>query len=90
MGIPRKPRRRHHWLLLLPFAWQVGFTPWANGVQLRPFTLPFLMAWQMAGILLTTLTIATVFALDRRADRLPGPPSEPGIGGAPHPPAGHR
>ena len=76
MGNPGTQRRRHHWLLLLPFAWQVGLTPWANGVQWRPLALPFLMVWEMAGIVLTTLVIAGVFALDRRADRLSRPTTQ--------------
>jgi hypothetical protein len=60
--------RHHRWLLLLPFVWQVLLVPWSNGVAARPFGLPFPMAWQMAGIVFTTLVIAVVYALDRRAD----------------------
>jgi hypothetical protein len=62
------PRRLHRWLLVLPFVWQVGLAPWSNGVDLRPFHLPFPMFWQMSGILFTTLVIALVFRLDRRAE----------------------
>jgi hypothetical protein len=62
------PRRLHRWLLVLPFVWQVGLAPWSNGVDLRPFHLPFPMFWQMAGILFTTLVIALVFLLDRRVE----------------------
>ncbi len=60
--------RRHRWLLLLPFVWQVGCVPLVNDVAWRPFELPFAMAWQMAGILFTTAVIAVVFAIDRRVD----------------------
>jgi hypothetical protein len=66
------PRRLHRWLLVLPFVWQVGLTPWSNGVELRPFHLPFPMVWQMAGIVFTTLVIALVFLLDRRVDAAAG------------------
>jgi len=66
---PRAARRTHRWLLVLPFVWQVGLAPWSNGVAARPFELPFPLAWQMAGIVFTTLVIAAVFLLDRRADR---------------------
>ena len=69
---PAPPRRTHRWLLVLPFVWQVGLAPWSNGVELRPFHLPFPMAWQMAGIVFTTLVIALVFLLDRRADAAEG------------------
>lgn len=62
----------HRWLLLLPFVWQVGLAPWSNGIQARPFELPFPMFWQMAGIVFTTLVIAAVFLLDRRVDRAAG------------------
>jgi hypothetical protein len=41
----------------------------ANEVQVRPFGLPFPMVWQMAGIVLSTLVIGLVLALDRRGER---------------------
>jgi hypothetical protein len=72
MNSPAPRRRLHRWLLVLPFVWQVGLAPWSNGVELRPFHLPFPMAWQMAGIVITTLVIALVFRLDRRADAAEG------------------
>jgi hypothetical protein len=56
----------HRWLLLVPFAWQVGLAPLVNDVAARPFGLPFPMAWQMAGILLTSVVIGLVYAIDRR------------------------
>jgi len=55
--------------------------PWANGVQAHPLELPFPLAWQMVGIVVTTLVIAGVHALDRRADALeerPGTGHDPG------------
>lgn len=58
--------RRHRWLLVIPFAWQAGLAPFINDVPLRPFGLPFPMAWQMAGVVLTTVVIAVVYRLDRR------------------------
>ena len=85
------PRRSHRWLLLLPFAWQVGLTPWANDVQLRPLGLPFLMFWQMAGIVFTSAVIAGVFALDRRAEPRPGnASSDEVLAGGQTPPTGDR
>jgi hypothetical protein len=56
----------HRWLLLVPFAWQVGLAPLVNDVAARPLGLPFPMAWQMAGILLTSVVIGLVYAIDRR------------------------
>lgn len=57
--------RRADLLLLLPFLWQLGLAPWANGVAWRPLGLPFQMVWQMAGILFATLVIALRYRLDR-------------------------
>jgi uncharacterized membrane-anchored protein len=59
-------RRWHRWLLLTPFVWQVALAPLVNDVMLRPFGLPFPMAWQMLGIVLTSVVIAIVYRLDRR------------------------
>ena len=66
MPNPAATRRHHRWLLLVPFGWQVALAPWANEVQSRPLGLPFPMAWQLAGIVLSTLVIGAVLALDRR------------------------
>lgn len=58
--------RRHRWLLLIPFLWQIGAVPLVNDVAWRPFSLPFPMVWQMTGILVTSAIIAFIFAIDRR------------------------
>lgn len=58
--------RPHRWLLLIPFLWQVGCIPLVNHVAWRPFSLPFPMAWQMAGIVVTSIVIGIVFSIDRR------------------------
>ena len=50
----------------MPFAWQAGLAPLVNGVAAQPFGLPFPMAWQMAGIVLTSVVIGVVYAIDRR------------------------
>jgi hypothetical protein len=62
----------HRWLLLVPFLWQVGAVPLVNDIAWRPFALPFPMAWQLAGIIVTSLVIGLVFRLDRRAERRAG------------------
>jgi hypothetical protein len=48
-----------------------------NDVRWQPWGLPFAMVWQMAGILVTSLIIGTVYWLDRepRPDRQP--PNDP-------------
>jgi hypothetical protein len=61
------PRRGHLWLLCLPFVWQLGMAPFINDVTLKPFGLPFALAWQMTGVVLASVLFAVVFALDRHA-----------------------
>ena len=63
--------RAHHALMLLPFIWHLALAPLVNEVRWQPWGLPFQMVWQMAGILLTSLVIGTVYRLDRhsRTDR---------------------
>jgi Protein of unknown function (DUF3311) len=61
-------RKAYRWLLLVPFLWQAALAPWSNGVQWRPLGLPFPMAWQMAGILVTTAVLWCVYRFDRAAD----------------------
>ncbi|HWU02779.1 MAG TPA: DUF3311 domain-containing protein, partial [Novosphingobium sp.] len=61
---PGPPFRRADLLLALPFVWQLVLAPWANGVEWRPFGLPFPMVWQMAGILFATVVLALRYALD--------------------------
>jgi hypothetical protein len=62
-------RRRnwHHLALLMPFAWQLGGAGLANAVALRPLGLPFQLVWQMAGVLVASLSIALVFWRDDRS-----------------------
>jgi hypothetical protein len=69
-GAPHSARR-HRLLLLLPFVWQVLAVPLVNDVAWQPLGLPFPMAWQMLGILLTSAVIAIVFRIDRRLDAEP-------------------
>jgi hypothetical protein len=41
-------------------------------VRLRPLGLPFPMAWQMAGVVMTTALIGLVLVLDRRTQLAAG------------------
>lgn len=61
-------RRMHRALLLLPFVWQAALIPVVNEVAWQPWGLPFPMAWQMAGVVLTTVVIGIVYAIDLRID----------------------
>jgi hypothetical protein len=57
--------KRHRWLLVVPFVWQAVLVPCSNRVHWQPFGLPFPMAWQMAGILVTSAVLWWVFRLDQ-------------------------
>jgi hypothetical protein len=61
------PRCSHRWLLVFPFVWQALLAPAVNDIAWRPLGLPFPMAWQMAGIVFTSVVIAIVFRLDAKA-----------------------
>ncbi len=65
--------RRQRWLLLIPFLWQIGGIPLVNDIAWRPFSLPFPMVWQMAGIVITSLVIAFIFSIDRKHPEFEGP-----------------
>ena len=72
MSIPSKTgktgaARWRVWLLAVAFVWQVAAVPWANDVHLTFTPLPFLMLWQMAGIVLTSVTLGVIYLLDRRS-----------------------
>lgn len=58
----------HRWLLLIPFLWQIAAVPLVNDIAWRPFSLPFPMMWQLVGIVITSIVIATVFRLDERLE----------------------
>jgi Protein of unknown function (DUF3311) len=59
--------RTHRWLLVLPFVWQVGLIPVVNDVPYAPLHIPFPMLWQMLGVVFTSVVIAVVFRMDKRA-----------------------
>lgn len=65
--------RRHRWLLLIPFLWQIGGIPLVNDIAWRPFSLPFPMVWQMAGIVITSMVIAFLFSIDSKHPEFEGP-----------------
>lgn len=62
-------RRRHRWLLVLPFIWQVAMVPVVDDIAWRPLHLPFPMLWQMLGVVFTSGIIGLVYALDRRLEQ---------------------
>ena len=58
--------RPHHGLAALPTAAIVFGVPWANHVHAYVLGLPFLLFWMLVCVLLTSLVMAIVHALDQR------------------------
>lgn len=83
-SVSHRVSRRHRWLLLIPFLWQIGGVPLVNDVAWRPFSLPFPMVWQMAGILITSAIIAFIFSIDRRYPEFAAGDDEAGRAGVDH------
>jgi hypothetical protein len=59
-------RRSYHWLALIPPLGMLGGVPFVNRARPHVLGLPPLMAWMIAWILLTSIVIGVIFALDRR------------------------
>lgn len=64
--MPKQARPWRYLLLILPFVWQVAMLPWANGFRFAWHGIPFLMLWQMTGIVFATAAIGLLYWLDRR------------------------
>jgi Protein of unknown function (DUF3311) len=60
--------RPHHWLTAVPALGILAGVPFANRVHEYVFGLPFLLAWILGCVLLTSAVMALVGALDRRAE----------------------
>ena len=65
--------RPHRWLALLPALLLLVGAPLANRVHRYVLGLPFLLFWIVACVLLTSLVMAVVGALDRRHERRESP-----------------
>ncbi|WP_409466605.1 DUF3311 domain-containing protein [Amycolatopsis sp. GA6-003] len=67
----RKAPRRWHWLLLgVPFAWCVAAIPLVNRIDYVFGSIPFLLVWMTAGVLIGSGAIGLVYAIDRRRGEL--------------------
>ena len=65
MNLRRSPLR--FLLLAIPFVWQLGLARWANGVTIPGLPMPFPMAWQMAGVVVASLSIGALYRIERNA-----------------------
>lgn len=61
--------RWYRWLALVPALGMLGGIPWANRVEPYVAGLPFLLAWVLAWVLLTSACMALIYLLDRRRER---------------------
>ena len=59
--------RRHRWLAILPAVGILGGVPFANRVEPYVLGLPFLLFWIVAWVLLTSVIMGIILALDRRS-----------------------
>jgi dolichyl-phosphate-mannose--protein O-mannosyl transferase len=84
---PPARSRAYRWLAILPALGMLGGVPLVNGVHLYILGLPFLLVWILACVLLTSVVMAVIGALDRRQDAGavagPTPRGEPGVAGPP-------
>ena len=60
--------RRYRWLAAIPTLGMLGGVPFANRVRPYVLGLPFLLAWIVVWVVITSLVMATIFFLDSRRD----------------------
>lgn len=60
--------RSYRWLAVLPAVGMLGGVPFANRVRPYVFGLPFLLAWIVIWVVMTSLIMGLIFVLDRRRD----------------------
>jgi 4-hydroxybenzoate polyprenyltransferase len=74
--------RRYRWLAVLPATGLLVGVPALNGVDRQVLGLPLLLFWIVGCVVMTSVVMAVIEALDRRHDLRAGreapPPSEPG------------
>ena len=63
-----RSRRAYRWLAVLPAIGLLVGTPFADRVRLYVFGLPFLLAWIVAWVLITSALMALIHTLDRHRD----------------------
>ncbi|MEQ1834211.1 MAG: DUF3311 domain-containing protein [Candidatus Eisenbacteria bacterium] len=65
----------HRWLAVIPALLILVGAPFANRVHALVLGLPFLLFWIVGCVLLTSVTMAVVGALDARHEATSPPPS---------------
>jgi Protein of unknown function (DUF3311) len=59
--------RRHRWLAILPALGMLGGVPFANRTDPYVLGFPFLLFWIVAWVLLTSVIMGIILALDQRS-----------------------
>lgn len=62
----------YRWLALVPAIGMLGGVPFANRVTPYVFGLPFLLFWVTAWVVMTTVIMGLIYALDRARERSTG------------------
>lgn len=62
----RKRKRKHWWLLVIPYFWCIAAIPIVNRIDYIWGSVPFLLVWMVAGVLLSCLCVTVVYQIDRR------------------------
>lgn len=71
-GLPARTGsgRGHWWLLVLPYLWCIAAIPLVSRVDYVFGNVPFLLVWMIAGVLLSSGCVTSVFFIDRRRGEL--------------------
>jgi len=55
------------WLGLIPYIWLILLAPLINSVHHLVLGMPFLLLWTMAGVLVTSLVLYTMYMLEHKS-----------------------
>ena len=66
----------HRWLAAVPGVLMLGGVPFVNRVRTLVLGFPPLLVWMVAGVLLTSATLALVERLDARTESGRRPPGD--------------
>lgn len=71
-GLPSRTAlgRKHWWLLVIPYVWCIAAIPLVSRVDYIFGNVPFLLVWMIAGVLISSACVTTVFFIDRSRGQL--------------------
>lgn len=58
--------RRHWWLFAIPYIWFIVAIPAVNQVGYVFGSIPFLLLWMVAGVIVSSGCVAAIYLADRR------------------------